>query len=303
MAPISPDALERWTYRKSGMDYGPFSTKDIHDLIQKHELDGDTELVNLRTHERKRIADTARFGPWYREWIVREAEEKKRDEVLKEVSKLERVIVRRRKAPWALVAGLVVTGGIVAIFVLRPSATALADYRVAMFRDLPLEHLAKYTPEALAARRVVAAPRPETLAKAAGPRAKGGTARPGTPRASTAVDGNGAPVVVDLSFDAEDAGGQALSGEDLDAVQKKASPALIRCFREEVARRPDFRGGVVLLYLMSRGEVRLSRLNTEPAPSPELGACARGSLAGLHVPPFSGPAQVMEIPVYVTSMR
>ncbi len=302
MAPISPDALERWTYRKNGMDYGPFSTKDIYDLVQRHDLDGDTELVNLRTHEKKRVADTARFGAWYRDWLIHEAEQKKRDEVLKEVSKLERVIVRRRKAPWAVVVGLLVTGGIVAFFVLRPSATALADYRVAMFRDLPLEHLAKFTAEEIAARRVVAAPKPEAVAKAA-PRSKGaGGARQGTSR-SSAVDGNGAPVMVDLSFDADDAGGQVLSGEDLDAVQKKASPALIRCFREEAARRPDFRGGVVLLYLMGRGEVRLSRLNTDPAPSPELGACARGAVGGLHVPPFSGPAQVMEIPVYVTSMR
>ena len=96
MAPISPDALERWTYRKNGMDYGPFSTKDIYDLVQRHDLDGDTELVNLRTHEKKRVADTARFGAWYRDWLIHEAEQKKRDEVLKEVSKLERVIVRRR---------------------------------------------------------------------------------------------------------------------------------------------------------------------------------------------------------------
>jgi hypothetical protein len=279
------------------MDYGPFSTHDVHELIKKHEIDGQTELFNLRHKERKPLDRWPSFARYRAEFLKQEAEEKKRLEVLHEVSRLERVVKRQRRMPWAVVAGLAVAGGVIAYFVFRPPTPVLAGYPSSYFRDLAFERLAPVTEADLAALRPAPKVEEVKVAPKARPRVASG-AQGGTLELDRAT-----PIEVDLTDEPADSGGRQIASEDLDRVQKKVSPGLIRCFREEAERRPGFEGGSVLLYVMANGDVRVSRLATRPHASADLGRCARGAVAGLRVPPFSGPAQVMDIPIYVSSMR
>jgi hypothetical protein len=300
--PISPDALDRWTYRKNGMDYGPFSSKDLCDLITRHEVDGATEVFNLKTRDRRRVEDTPRFADFLKDFLKREAEAKHHAEMMHEVQRLERTMVRSRRLPYALLASAVAVGGVAALLLLRHPAEALAGYPAAFYRDLKFERLPLLKAAEATRAPAVAAAKPD----AARPQHHGGgSGGAGGRHGGGVVEvGSTAPIEVDLSYDADEAsGGRVLTSDEIQGIQHRVQPGLIRCFRDEAERRPDFRGGMVNVYLMNKGEVRVSKLATEPGPTPELWSCARGAIAGIRVAAFSGASQVLEIPVYVTAAR
>ena len=299
MAPISPDALDRWTYRKDGMDYGPFSTHDICEMLRRREIAAQTEVFGRRARQWQRVEEIPKF----QEFIATLVEEKRQEELRREDAAIERTIVVSRKAPYALLVTVVAVVGVVAFVLLRMPSAARAGFPAAFFRDLAFASLPLYKADEVQARPVDGPAKPDLKAVTHRPGARRGPG-PGGGMAIASDGGQGA-VEVDLSFDADEAGvaGKTLSEEDLDGVQKRAAPGLIRCFRQEVALRPDFQGGTVSLYLMNRGDVRVSKLATTPPPSADLVSCARGSVAGIRVPPFGGPIQVMAIPIHIGESR
>lgn len=294
MAPIAPDALERWTYRKSGMDYGPFSTHDIQELIKQHQIDGQTELYNVRTRERKPLDQWPAMARFRAEFLRQEAEERKRREVLHEVSRFERTVERQRKLPIVLVV-MIMIGGAVAYFIFEEASPSVSAYPLDFFKELSIERLPLLTESELATLR----PQPQKTMEAP---IKSKARKNGRSQSAPALELDvSSPVEVDLTGEEDD--GRQLTMDDLDRVQKSVSPGLVSCFREEAARRPEFEGGSVVLYVMGNGDVKLSRLATRPPASAELGSCARRAVSGVKVPPFSGSAQVMNIPIYVSSMH
>jgi hypothetical protein len=168
---------------------------------------------------------------------------------------------------------------------------ALAGYPVAFFRDLSFERVApirEFRTEPIQIKAAEAQP------------AKARNARKGVRRAAR----NGTAVIEAPVLDlmAEDiSGGRSLTQEDINSVQHTVGRALVRCFRHEVTRDPSFEGGTVSLYMMTGGDVAVSRVDTRPNPSNELVGCIRASTRGVRVPPFAGANQVMEIPIYVSS--
>jgi hypothetical protein len=297
LAPIAPDALDRWTYRKDGMDYGPFSTRDILDLLRKRALTSEMEVCNRKTRKWQKVSEVPRFAAF----LAAEAEETKRQEIEREVTALERTITAKRKMPALLLLVIGVVVASVFYILLRPAAPVLAGYPAAFFRNPPIERLPLYLADDIARMKAAALPKPVEAPK---PVRK--VVRRTSSGAEVTEIGPGSAdmgIEVDLSDSGPVEGGRTLSSEDLDQVQRRASPALIRCFRDEAARRPGFRGGTVSLYLLNSGSVKVSRVSTSPAPSPELAACARGATGGIHVQPYTGPAQVMELPIYVSEVR
>lgn len=304
MAPISPDALDRWTYRKDGMDYGPFTTRDILDMLRRGALVRESEVCNRRTRKWQKIGEIPRFV----EFLEAEAQEARRQEIEREVTALERNITASRKAPVLLLVIVGVVLAAVFYVVLKPAPPVLAGYPAAFFRDLTVERLPLYLADDIARMKAAALPKPvETTRPGRKAVRRVGSAN-GPVDGAAGAEGTGPgsatmAIEVDLSESAPEDGGRTLSPEDLEHVQRKASPALIRCFREEVARRPDFRGGTVALYLLNRGEVQASRITTDPAPSQDLVACVRRAAQGVRIQAYSGPVQVMELPIYVSSVR
>ena len=296
MSSLTPDALERWTYRKDGMDYGPFSTKEVLDLLRKGVLTPETELANRRERKWQKVQEYPRFAAF----LAAEEEARKRQEVEREVAALERTATSHRKAPLLLVvfAGLVV--GVVAIVVLRPDTPQPAGYPVTFFRSIGVDRLPTYSADEVARWKAAAlsdtavASKPARKLARRVPRQVSDTAGPGSANLAVAVD---------LSDSEEDDNGRSLSQADLDKVQRLVAPALVRCFREEATRNPGFQGGTVSLYLLNRGAVQVSKITTTPAPGPELVACARSATKGISFEPYSGQVQVMELPIYVSTSR
>lgn len=294
MTRIDAHALERWMYRKNGMDYGPFSVQDLHDLIRAHQIDAETEVRNVRERRFVRLGDVPHLKAFHDEFTRKEAEETRRREVLRDAESLERSIRRHHRMPILLGAGGAVVLAVGAFFVWRPGAPPSPGFDLDVFRTLDIGVLPALPRAAATPAAVPTNANKKRAQKTARP-----PARPGAAPASPA------PLpTVDLAFDEEDvSGGRALTKEDLASLQARVSSGLVRCFREEAAARPEFRGGTVSLYILGSGRVALSRLDTSPPASASLSSCALAVVKGVRVPPFAGGAQVMEIPFYVTGVR
>ncbi len=296
MTILKDDALDRWMYKRDGMDYGPFTTSEMEYCIQHKEIRPETEIYNRRTRQWTRVQDVPRFRLFIEEQHRRAAEAARQAEIAADHEAVHRGNWWSTRLPWLAGAGLVVAGGVAAFFLLRPPPPVLAGYPTNFYKDLHFEHVVPL-------RAMIAEPAKVTAAPVAPKAARPARGRNGGSSQGSSSGGAGSVQMaaeVDLSFGAEDvSGGRELSQADLDGVQRTVAPRLIRCFRAEAGRNPDFEGGEVFIYLMPRGTVQVSRLDTRPAPTPELASCARASTSGVKVPPFAGAAQVMQIPLHV----
>ncbi|MBL6974475.1 MAG: hypothetical protein ISR64_01965 [Deltaproteobacteria bacterium] len=296
---IEKHALDRWMYRKSGMDYGPFSTKDIQDMITGRQVDEDTEILNHRSRHWTRLVDEPAFGGFITQMRTKETEHKRQQQLEDSVMRVQRSMSSHKRIPYALAAILLVAVGAGLYFFLQPPAPVSGGLTFDVFKVLSFERLPLI-------RKTMASPATKPVAKATRKKKSSKSARNRNQwgNGARAAQVNTPAPQVDLSFDAEDpSGGRELTRGDLDSIQKRASPRLIRCFRTEASADAAFRGGVVTLYILTSGRVALSRLNTRPAPSPTLAACVRGAVKGLRVPAFAGANQVMEIPLHVAAAR
>lgn len=294
MAGIDEHALERWMYRKNGMDYGPFSVHDLHELIRTHAIDGDTEVRNLRERRLMRLQEVPHLRVFLEEFRRKEAEDKRRREILREAEVLEKSIRRHHRMPILLAVGGTLALGVGLFFALRPSEQLPPGFDLDLFRPMVLGTLPA-VPKAPPGPVVAVGETEEKKVRK--------VARP-NPRPGAAPMSPSALPTVDLSFDDEVvSGGRVPTNEDFAWVKQRVSPGLLQCFREEARERPDFRGGTVWLYILVSGRVALSRLVTTPPASTRLLSCAMAAVKGVQIPPFTGGAQVMEIPFYVSGVR
>lgn len=291
---IESHALDRWMYRKDGMDYGPFSVQDLYDLIREHRIDGRTEVRNVRERRFLPLEEVPHLKAFLDDFTRKEAEERRRRETLREAENLEKSIRRHHRMP--IILGLVgaVSLGAGLFFALRPADPLPPSPGLDLFRPLQIGALPALPRADNAPVPPQVEDRDKRARKVARPQARSGNGSGGLSTLPT----------VDIALDEEDvSGGRSLSQEDLASIQKRVSGGLVRCFREEAAARPEFRGGTVVLYILGSGRVALSRLETTPPASAGLNSCAMGVVKGIHIPPFSGGAKVMEIPFYVSEVR
>ncbi len=289
MTIMKDDALDRWMYKRDGMDYGPFTTRELEHMIEQREITQETEVLNRRTRQWARVQDVPKLRAYIEEQSRRAAEAARQAEIAADHSAVARGNWWSMHFPLVTGAGLVVGLGVLAFVLLRAPAPVLAGYPTNFYKDLRFERMVPL-------RAMIAEPAKVTREPVKAAHAKART--PGNATAPGSID-MPAPQV-DLSFGGEDAsGGRQLSQADLDGVQKVVAPRLIRCFRTEAERNPAFVGGAVFVYLMPRGAAQVSKIDTNPAPSPELASCARASTQGIKIEAFTGAAQVMQIPLHV----
>lgn len=291
MTIVKEDALDRWMYKRDGMDYGPFTTRELEHMIELREIAATTEVLNRRTRQWARVQDVPRLRAYVEELSRKAAEAAHQAEVAADHQAVQRGNWWQTHVPLVAGASLVVVGGIAAFLLLRAPPPVQAGYPTNFYKDLRFEPVVPL-------RAMIAEPVKVTPVPPKAPRAKAKAA----PAAATAAGSMDMAPQVDLSFGTEDvSGGRKLAQEDLELVQRTVAPRLIRCFRSEAGRNPAFEGGSVFVYLMPHGGAQVSRINTNPAPSGELAACTKATTAGVKVAPFAGAAQVMEIPLHVAS--
>jgi hypothetical protein len=292
MTILKDDALDRWMYKRNGMDYGPFTTRELEHIIERREITAETEVQNRRTRQWLRVQDVPKLYAYIQERTQREEQAAREAEIEKDHDTVHRGNWWTTKMPLIAGAVLAIVGGIAAILVLRPPPPVLAGYPTRFYRELQFERIVPL-------RAMIAEP---VKVSAVPPRAKRAkVARTTTSTSATPGIIDMAPQV-DISFDTEDtSGGRQLTQADLDDVQRTVAPRLIRCFRLEAGRNPAFEGGSVFVYILPRGTAQVSRISTNPGPGPELTACARATTNGINVGQFAGAAQVMEIPLHVAA--
>lgn len=284
------DALDRWMYRKHGMDFGPFMTRELQALIEKREVWADTEVYNQRKRQWFRVIEVPRFKEFIDEATRKEAEERRRQELAADTAVVERHARRSHRLPLVIGSVLIVAGGIAAFFLLRPPPPVLAGYPVHYYRNLSLQALEPM--QEMRAEPIRIEADEEDARPVARRRTNGRT------RASTS--GELAVPELDLSYDAHaGSGGRELTQQDIGRIQNGVTGGLVRCFKAEYDRNPTFEGGTVHLYLINKGSVAVSRIRTRPNPSSELIGCVKSATSGLRLEPFAGANRIMEIPIYI----
>ena len=294
MSKIRPDdALERWMYRKDGMDYGPFTSKEIQGLIEKHEIWADTELYAQRKRQWFKVDTVPRFVEYLTEAMRKEAEARRLAEMAEDNATVERQSKRSHQLPFIIGGILAVAGGIAAFFLIKLPPPVLASYPSHYYRDISFETLLPVL-ELKAEAIQIQAEEEEEAPKAVTKKRRGGTGRNNQVAAKLEAP------ELDLSYDAAAAsGGRTLTHEDLGRIQQAVTPGLVHCFRSEVNRTPGFEGGVVRIHVINKGTVVVSGVQTTPSASSDLVSCIKSRTSGIKVPPFAGASQIMKIPIFI----
>jgi hypothetical protein len=277
------------------MDYGPFTQKEIFDAIKAHEIDEDTEIRSHRTKVYVRLRDFEPFGSSISELRVREAEEKKRLEVLKEADKFERG-VKRGKWVWGLgLLAVLVTAGGVAYFRFDSKTRERHETSMDIFKSFSLDRLSPLKAQEVQEKKE---------ATVVTPRHVGG--RKQGRQMENLVASQNEPKGFSFDFsegDAQDEGKEPLTQEEMKDLEKRLAKGLLRCFQQEAENDPSFQGGKIVLYIQPSGNVSVLRFSVVPLASSRLENCAREVCVQHKIRAFSGGAKVAEIPIYILPQR
>jgi hypothetical protein len=290
------EALDRYLHRKNGMDYGPFTIREMEHLIESGELTADSEIRKRREREWHRLGDVPHFRDYLEEKTRREMEAARQRELQADQSLLRRRSRRASTLPWWIAGGVALAGVATGVLLVREPPQALAGYPLRFYREFPLDPITPLRAMEMAPVKVARVDPP--------PRAPAAGKRRPRPAAGVGTGPGGAQLLgVELELSYENADGSAvtrpLSAEDLQGIQRQVSGRLVRCFKAEAIRNAEFQGGSVFVYIAPSGRTQVSKVDTRPPASGELISCIRGSTAGVSVAPFAGGAQVMEIPLRV----
>ena len=292
---IDKSALERFIYRKDGMDYGPFTQKEIFDAIKAHEIDENTEIRSHRTKTYVKLKDFEPFGSFVRELKVREAEEKKRLEVLKEADRFERR-VKRGKWIWVLgVLGVLIVVGGITYFRFGVQMRTGHETSMDIFKSFSLERLSP-----LKAQKV----QQQKAAPVVTSRHVGGKRVVRHNESKGASHDEPKMAYFDFSEDgSHEEGKEPLTEAELRDLERKLARGLLACFQREAESDPSFQGGKIVLYIQPTGIVSVLRFSVTPGASPRLENCAREVCAQNKIRAFSGGAKIAEIPIYILPQR
>lgn len=284
-------------FNRDGMDYGPFSARDIEKMVEDGDLTPESEIIHYKT----KAAAPLNQVPYFADFLV---EKEKRDRAAAHRAEVERdtnqaiAQSRRRHIGPLVVAGVLLVAGLIGSWLLlRDPEMPTSGYPVTFFRDMSFpmvepmkQRLAspvEFQAEAAGADRAVAA---------SSPRRRSGRSPNGS--ANDAVIE--APVL-DMSFETSGEGAtRQLAPEDIEELKQAVTPGLIGCFQKEVAAVDGFSGGKVVFFVMPRGKVALSKVETNPPASGSLVSCVKSTVNSRKVRPYAGAIQIIEFPLHVS---
>lgn len=294
MPPINRASLDRWMFSRDGMDYGPFSVRDIEKMIESGELTAESEIINYRS----KVSGPVRSVPHFAAFLI---EKEKRDRAAAHKAEVERdtnqALARSRRSHTGplIIGAVILVGGLIGSwFLLRDPEIPTSGYPATFFRDLTFPVLKPMTqrlasPVEFQAEKKVA--RVENMAPRRKPKPSAGS-EPG-------VVGE---VVLDMSYETTGEGSsRELTPEDVEELKQSVTPGLIRCFQNELDNVEEFKGGRVVFFVMPRGKVALSKVETNPAASSALVSCVTGTVNSKKVRPYAGAIQIVEFPLHVSN--
>jgi hypothetical protein len=284
------------------MDYGPFSTHEIETMIESGELSADSELANYRSRTSAPINQIPYFIDFIEDKIERDAKAKHEAEVAHDHHVIHTKAKRSHRIPLILGGVIVVASIAGAWYLLREPVAAKSGYPVAFFRDLTIP-LLKPMKATLSSPVVIEAEEAKAAVNGNGGAGNGRKRQPATGISARAAGVIPAPEL-DFSFgDEAGAATRDLTREDLDVLKQSVTPGLVGCFQKEAAQDREFRGGKVVFYVMPKGKVALSKVETTPPADAGLVSCITSTVNSKKIAPYNGDIQIIEIPMHVSAVN
>jgi eukaryotic-like serine/threonine-protein kinase len=270
MNKLTENDAPRWMAVKNGLDHGPFTARELIKLIVEGEILEQHGLFNMRSNERKTLAEWVEFREFVEQYKLRKAEA---DHLaaLKRSTLIER---RSNLAKFAILAGLilvlVVAGG--AYLVSRRAAEARRAEKEVNLAALFESGRVKVHGTA-------------GILKTRPPRA-GARRAPGTPGGSLGSYDDAMNQAMDLG-DATKSGGEGqLRPSDIESVMNRQLNTLFSCVSQELRAKRRLGAVQIDLAILGSGQVMGASVNTG---SPAFQSCIAGKLHQIRFPSFPAP--------------
>lgn len=264
LAKITENDAPRWMVVKDNLDHGPFSGRELVQLILKGEVLGDHGLLNMDTGQRRKVKEAPEFVEFAEQYKIKKAAADHR-------VALEKSAVREKVglAFYAAILGgvLAVVGGGVGIFIMtRPTEEERQQEAVAELQDL----YERGEIEISGTAGILPDPAPGTRRRGGGRRRAGG-----------GLSYEDAMNQVENLGDVSGGGSQArLSAGDVQGVMNRNVNRFLPC----VAREPGI--GTVRMSLAIAGDGRILGV-TVASGSPAFQSCISQRAQGIRFPTFA----------------
>jgi len=269
---ITENDAPRWMAQKDGLDHGPFSGRELVDLIVKGEVLGEHGLLNMDTGERRRVGEWSEYTEFVDQYRLKSAAAAEKHALTSSAKQEKAGNLAKFLVAGAVLVGVLGIGG--AFLYTRQAAQAeqIANSQLAdLFErgDLQIEGAAGILPDPPPVRR----------------RGGGGGGGGGRLRAGGSYE-DAMAQAVDMG-DVTGSGSQSrLSPGQVAGIMNGRINSMFGCVSEEL-RRGRSPGRVRIdIAIAGSGQVLGSSVR---AGSPAFQSCVQGHVAAVHFPSFGAP--------------
>ena len=271
---ITENDAPRWMAQKDGLDHGPFSGRELVELIVKGEVLGEHGLLNMDTGERKKVGEWAEYTEFVDQYRLKSAAAAEKHALSSSAKQEKAGNLAKFLVAGAVLVGVLVIGGAFLYTRQAEQAEQIANSQLAdLFErgDLQIEGAAGILPDPPPTRR----------------RSGGGGGGGGGPRARAGASYEDAMAeAVDMG-DVNGSGSQSrLNPAQVAGIMNGRINSMFGCVSEEL-RRGRSPGRVRIdIAIAGSGQVLGSSVR---AGSPAFQSCVQGQVAAIHFPTFGAP--------------
>lgn len=266
LSKITENDAARWMVVKDNLDHGPFSGRELVQLILKGEVLGDHGLLNMDTGARRKVKEAPEFAEFVEQWKIKKADADHRVALAKSEKRQKLGVVFYA----AVLGGVLAVGGAAVgiYFVTRPEATH-EERAAADLADL----YARGEIEITGTAGILPDPAPGS----------GGRRRRSRGGAGGSSYEDAMNQVVDLGNVAAGGGSMArLTPQQVAGVMNANINRLLPC----VAREPNVGNVQIDLAIAGSGQVLGASVRNG---SPAFQSCVAGRVRQIRFPSFSAP--------------
>lgn len=281
---VEDDGLSRrWLVDRDGVDYGPYSRKELEEQLYNEEITLQTTVFDVESDQRGIFAEFAVFEQFLVTWSHEKAERERR----RVEAQMAAAARRRLKIAFGLVLSIAM--GLGGYFWYESSLPKPEKvYLSSLMTPINGLLLAIDLPEEL----------PETDAEIRERREREAAQRALTARRSEMASRKREErMAAEGAMAALDVGGQGGGGRfnsaELDQKVAARQGAVIKCFEAELRRNPNLKSSTIKASVMPSGELIDVKLT---AGGDRALTCVRAALRGVRVTPFAGTKQSFSQP-------
>jgi hypothetical protein len=269
---ITENDAPRWMAQKDGLDHGPFSGRELVELIAKGDVLGEHGLLNMDTGERRKVEEWPDFTEFVEQHRLKRAQQAETHAIAQSAK-----VESRGNVAKFLVAGAVIAGILLILGVFLYTRGAEQDQQVAM-NDLA-DLYARGDVQIEGAAGILPDPPPQRRGSGGGRRSGGG--------------GGGGRSYEDAMSEAMDIGDATRSGGEgrlspaqVAGVMNGQINSMFGCVSNELRGGRSLGRVRIDIAIAGSGQVMGSSVR---AGSPEFQRCIQGRVGGIRFPSFGAP--------------